>query len=77
MKKALIFAAIGIVIFAICYFLVYRAGAQFIKTAPSTEPVINTSMPIISFLMTVVALLKIYSLFGGSGAADWSDELRD
>ncbi len=58
-----IFVAVGIVIFVACYLLVYRVGAQFIKIAPSTEPVINMGVPVISFLMTVVALLQIYSLF--------------
>ena len=66
MRRLFIFMAIGIVMFAICYFLVYRVGAQFIKTVPSTEPVINRGVLMISILMTVVALQRISSLFGPS-----------
>jgi len=67
MKKALILVAVGLFIFAVCYFLVYRVGAQFIKTAPSTESVINVCVPIISLLMAAVALLKIHDLFYPKG----------
>ena len=62
MKKTLLFATVGIVTFVVCHFLVYRIGAQFIKTAPSAEAVINRAMLITSFLMTIVALLKIHAL---------------
>ncbi len=63
MKKALIFAGLGIIILTICFYLVYQVGMQFIKIIPSTESVINVGVPIISFLMTVVALLQIHDLF--------------
>jgi hypothetical protein len=63
MKKAFIFAVIGTAIFAVCYSLVYRVGAQFIAIVPSTESVIDVGVPIISSLMSVVALLQIHDLF--------------
>ena len=63
MKKALIFTGIGIVTFSICYLLVYPIGAQFVKTAPSTEPIINFGVPVICMLMTIHVVLKVYDLF--------------
>jgi hypothetical protein len=63
MKIISIFAAIGIFTFAICYLLVYPVGAQFVKIAPSTEPVINFGVSVICLLMTIHVVLKIYDLF--------------
>jgi hypothetical protein len=63
MKKLLIFASIGVVAFVICYFLVNRIGVQFIKLVPSTEPIVNIGVFIISLLMTIRVLQEIYDLF--------------
>jgi hypothetical protein len=63
MIKALIIAALGIVIFAICYSLVHPVGDVFIKNTPSTELVVTKGVLIISFLMTLVALRQICALF--------------
>ncbi len=61
MKKALTFATVGIVIFTVCNFLSINWRAFHQNRA--TEPVINRNVLIISFLMTIMALLKIHDLF--------------
>lgn len=63
MKRAFVFSVLGFVIFVVCYSLVYRIGAQFIRNVPSTEPMITKGVTIISLLMTLVALRQIYELF--------------
>jgi hypothetical protein len=63
MKKTLIFTTIGVITFAICYYLVYQVGANFIKIVPSTEPIVDFGVFIISLLMTIRVLLEIYDLF--------------
>jgi hypothetical protein len=63
MIKAFIIAALGIVVFSVCYSLVHPLGEQFIKNTPATEPVVTKGVLIISFLMTLVALRQIYGLF--------------
>ena len=62
MKKTFAFTTVGFVIFTICIFLVNQIGANFIKLVPSTEPVVNFGVFIISLLMTVRVLLELYDL---------------
>jgi hypothetical protein len=60
MKTFAIYLAIALVIFGVCFFLVFQIGKAFIATVPALKEVVLLFSVLISIAMTIAAMFQIH-----------------